>query len=128
MTKQSFKTPFLVLAVVALLLVVLSGKCCWDHGELLVRVALAEEQMVIFEDMRIKASRSKPAEAVEYLEYALDYYPSGSKQVEGSRLDRMVERARGSAVSAILADLRNRSGKDFGDDPQRWINQFKSRK
>ena len=43
------------------------------------------------------------------------------KQTEGSALDRVVERARQSAVREIIAILRSRTGKDFGDDPRRWI-------
>jgi hypothetical protein len=78
--------------------------------------------------MRVKAAQSDPSEAVPYLVYALSYYPSGSKQVKGSRLDRIVERARDNAVSAIIADLRKRTGQDFGDNPQRWIDELKSQK
>lgn len=113
---------------VVFLLIVLLGKCFWDHLWLTVRVALADEQTLIFDDMRIQALQSDPVKAVDFLEYALNYYPSGTKQIEGSRLDRIVERARAGAVSAIINDLRKRSGKDFGEDPQRWIDQFKSGK
>jgi len=128
MTTMNFKKPFLVLFVIALLLTGLLGKCCWNHAWLSIRVAFAEEQTGIFDEMRIKASQSDPDKAVEYLDYTLHYYPSGSKQVQGSRLDRIVERARDNAVSAIIADLRKRSDKDFGDDPQRWVDELKSQK
>src|SRR5579883_1510462 len=123
MSTKNFKKSFGFLLVVSLLLIVLYGKCCWDHGSLSIRVAFAEEQMEIFDGMRVKASQADPTEAVRYLEYALNYYPSGSKQIQDSRLDRMVERARRNAVAAIITDLRNRTGKDLGDDPRRWIDQ-----
>jgi hypothetical protein len=128
MPTTSFKRPFLVLLVASLFLLVLYGKCCWDDGSLSIRVAFAEEQTEIFEEMRVKAAQSDPTEAVRCLEYALYYYPSGSQQVSGSRLDRMVERARRNSVAAIIADLRNRTGKDLGDDPLRWIDQTQSEK
>lgn len=128
MSATSFKRPFLFLLVASLLLLVLYGKCCWDYGSLSIRVAFAEEQMEIFEEMRVKAAQSDAPEAVRCLEYALYYYPSGSKQVSGSPLDRMVERARRNSVTAIITDLRNRTGKDLGDDPRRWIDQIESEK
>ena len=58
---------------------------------------------------------------VSYLEYALWYYPSGTKQTKGSGLDQVVERARQCAVREIIEILRSRTRKDFGDDPRRWI-------
>lgn len=123
MTTGSFKKPFLVLSVITLILTVLYGKCVWDHTMLSIRMSFAEEQIKIIEDMRVKASQSEISEAVEYLEYALNYYPSGTKQIQGSRLDRIVESARANAVARIICDLRSRTGEDFGDDPHRWINR-----
>lgn len=90
-----------------------------------VRIGLAEEQMAIFEQMREKTAESD-AVNVGYLEYVLWYYPSGTKQVSGSPPDRIVERARRSAVREIIALLRSRTGKDFGDDPESWIENLKS--
>ena len=118
----------LVLGVFALSLAVSCGKCFWDHGWLSVRVALADEQLAIFDEMRIKASRSDPAEAVGCLAYVMWYYPSGTKQIEGSSLDRIVERARAGAVVVIVADLRKRSGEDLGEDPERWIEHFAAKR
>ena len=63
---------------------------------------------------------------VSYLEYALWYYPSGTKQTKSSRLDRVVERARRCAVREIIAILRSRTGRDFGDDPRRWIDGLRA--
>jgi hypothetical protein len=71
--------------------------------------------------MRRQTAESESAD-VGYLEYALSYYPSGTKQTEGSALDRVVERARQSAVREIIAILRFKTGKDFGGDPRRWID------
>ncbi len=106
----------------------LLGKCYYDQVPLMFRVACAEEQTQIFDQMRTQALQSNPAEAVEYLEYAVSYYPSGTKQVPGSRLDGIVERARQSAIREIIANLRAKTGRDYGDDPNRWINELKPRR
>lgn len=112
------------LVLIALLL----GWWSVKYVALFFRVTLAEEQTKIFEDLRVQALQSPPEKAVEYLGGVVHYYPSGSKQVTGSRLDRIVEQARQSAVREILADLRARTGKDFGDDPQRWIDELAPRR
>jgi hypothetical protein len=124
MAQRSGRRLFVCFAAVVLGLLGLCAKCWWDHGWLSVRVAFAEEQTAIFEEMREKAASADPTKAIGYLEYAVNYYPSGSKQVAGSSLDHMVERARRSAVREMIADLRRKSGEDLGDDPKRWIAHF----
>lgn len=123
MTTTRFKSTLIALSVVIVILAVLYGKCLWNHTLLSVRLSFADEQIKIFDDMRIKASHSELREAAGYLEYTLNYYPSGSKQTPGSPLDHIVENARANAVARIINDLRNRTGEDFGDDPQGWIDQ-----
>jgi hypothetical protein len=36
----------------------------------------------------------------------------------------LVEEVRSAAIHGILAALKKRTGKDFGDDPLKWIQQF----
>lgn len=92
-----------------------------------VHVAFAEEQVQIFDEMCRKAiSEDDLGKIVDYLQYAVVYYPSGSKQEVGTRLDTIVESHRKSVIRDIIADLRIKSGKDYGDDPQAWIEQFSS--
>ena len=93
-----------------------------------VRIALADEQTAIFDDMRVKAEPADAAKALDYLEYALRYYPSGTKQTEGSQLDRIVERARQNALREIIAGLRVKTGKNLGDAPQRWLDELREAK
>jgi hypothetical protein len=62
--------------------------------------------------------------AVGYLEYAHNYYPSGTKQVRGSRLDRIVERSRSLAELRIIQMLRVVTGQELGDDAELWIQKF----
>ncbi len=95
-----------------------------------VRLAFADEQTEIFIDMADKAAKSlrqSPPDvraAVGYLKYAHSYYPSGTKQLAGSRLDTIVERCRTLAEWRIIQMLRSATGRDLGDDPEVWIQQF----
>jgi len=81
------KKVTIILSVVAFLLLAVSVLLAFNYGSLKLRVALAHGQIDVFESMRSKAMNSTPAEAAGYLEYAASYYPSGTKQVPGSRLD-----------------------------------------
>ena len=74
--------------------------------------------------MRLGALRSDPAEAAGCLEYVVSYYPSGTKQEAGSRLDRMVERERALALRDILSYLRVKMGEDLGEAPEAWIQKY----
>jgi len=119
------KKVTIILSVVTLLLLVISVLFAFNYGGLKLRVALAHGQIDVFESMRSKAMNSTPAEAAGCLEYAANYYPSGTKQVPGSRLDVIVETARSNAVREIIGCLRHKTGKDFGDEPQKWIEALK---
>ena len=108
-------------------LIILCASLFWNHGLLTIRVAWATEQVKLFDEMRIQALASEPAAAAGYLEYVVGYYPSGSKQEMGSRLDRMVEQARTRASREIVAHLRTRTGEDLGDHPEAWIQKYAKR-
>jgi hypothetical protein len=124
MTSSGSKIRSYVLVFVTVAMIAVSAKVTYDHALHSIRVAFAEDQTEILEEMRAKALRSNPSEAVDFLEYATNYYPSGTKQVQDSRLDRIVERARDRSVREILADLRVKTGKDLGSDPQKWIEAY----
>ena len=106
---------------------VLCGCLYWNYGWLKVHVALASEQTQIFDEMRTKAAQSSPAGAAGCLQYVVNYYPSGSKQETGSRLDRIVERERTLAVRDIIAYLRVKTGQDLGENPNAWIRKYAPR-
>jgi hypothetical protein len=95
------------------------------HVSTRVQIAFADEQTGVFDQMRRQTAESAALD-VSYLEYALWYYPSGTKQTEGSTLDRVVERARQCAVREIIGILRSRTRKDYGDDPRRWIEGLRA--
>lgn len=92
-----------------------------------IRIAFADEQTAMSDEMREKVERADPAEATNYPRYAVDYYPSGTKQVPGSALDRLVERARRNSVREMFANLRVKTHHDLGDDPRRWIDALRAR-
>lgn len=127
--KTSFSNGLLVLVGLgALLLAILLGWQSWNYARLKIEVAFAEEQTRIFEDMRKQGSSGSPTGAAESLAYVLNYYPSGSKQREGSRLDRVVERARTDAVREIISELRQKTGEDLGAKPEAWIEKYAKNK
>ena len=124
MITVSHKRLIIGLMVLLVLTAAAGASLLWELTWLQVRTAFAAEQTEIFEEMRTKALRLGPSQSAECLEYAVNYYPSGSKQEVGSRLDQIVERQRTSAVRDIIAHLRSKTGQDFGDDPQAWIKKF----
>jgi hypothetical protein len=95
------------------------------HLDLRLHVLLAREQVNVFAAMREKALASNISQATESLEYTMNYYPSGTKQVEGSPLDEIVETSRKMAIDDIIEFLRKKSGQDHGDDPKAWLEYQK---
>jgi hypothetical protein len=127
MNVPGYKRLTIALSIFCLGLLVLTGCLVWRHGWLTIRVVFASEQTKIFEEMRTRALQSDPAGAAGCLEYVVNYYPSGSKQETGSRLDRMVERERAIAERDIIAHLRIKTGQDLGESPEPWIEKYAKR-
>ncbi len=127
MTVSGYKRLSTVLALVVVLLLALCAKLFWDYSLLELRTEFAREQIEIFGEMRDQALESDVSGAADCLRYAVGYYPSGTKQVAGSRLDQIVERARNEASRAIIAHLRTKSGEDLGADPEKWIKKYGKR-
>jgi hypothetical protein len=127
--KKNFSDNFIaLLAFVALLLAILLGWQSWNHARLKIEVAFSEEQTRVFEEMRLQAIQGSPSVAAESLEYVVNYYPSGTKQREGSRLDKVVERVRSSVIRDIISQLRQKSGEDLGEKPEAWIQKYANKK
>jgi hypothetical protein len=100
-----------------------SRKLYWDYSILVLRTGFARDQIEIFDEMRSHALQSDVSDAVSSLRYAISYYPSGTKQIPGSRLDQIVERERSAAIRDIIAYLRTKTGEDLGDTPEGWIEK-----
>ena len=120
--KKNFSVSLIVL------LAILLGWQSWNHARLKIEVALAEEQTRIFEQMRQQAMEGEPSGAAESLAYVVNYYPSGTKQRQGSRLDKVVERMRSSAVRDIISQLCQKTGEDLGGKPEAWIEKYAKNK
>ena len=127
MSISGYKRLAVVLAVLCALLAVLCATLFIAYAPLKLRLAFASEQVHIFDEMRDKALHSDAPGAAGCLEYVVNYYPSGTKQETGSRLDRMVESARLQSAREILDYLRIKTGEDLGTDPEPWIKKYAKR-
>jgi len=127
MNNTSYKRATMALGILCALLLVFGGYCTIKFVLQVTHIAFAEEQVQIFEAMRLRAMDVPTSEAASFLNYVVTYYPSGTKQEAGSKLDHIVEQARASAIRDIVAVLRNKTGEDLGDDPQRWIHKFNAK-
>jgi hypothetical protein len=118
---------------VAAVIVVLCAVVAWQFVRGVwtsLQLSFADEQTEIFSEMVDKASeaiRREPPDvkaAVAFLDYTHSYYPSGTKQTSGSRLDRIVERSRSLAELRIVEMLRVATDADLGTDAESWIREF----
>lgn len=114
----------LIAAVVVTCLLLASGRAVYLHGLLSLRMSFMEDQIDVFHQMEVDAIGARPEQAVQKLAYIIFYYPSGSKQEAGSRGDRIVEKCRENSIRRIISYLRQETEKDYGDDPEAWIEAF----
>jgi hypothetical protein len=103
-------------------LLIVAGGLAYQVVELRVQLRLANEQVKIFDSMRLKAIAASPKEAAECLQYVQNYYPSGSRLVTGSQLDEVVESLRASVMREILCELRSRTAVDVGAAPSKRVD------
>ena len=92
--KRPLSIANLIMVMFVTLAVCFSGVYFIRHGLLTVRVAFAEEQLGVFRDMVAKAKGGSQEDCLESLQQTVSYYPSGTKQRKGTKLDTMVEQAR----------------------------------
>lgn len=121
---HGYKWTAIVAAVVCVGLSVLCGYLFLSLTDLRIRVAFASDQVEVIEAMQKRALNASVGSAANDLEYAVRYYPSGTKQEVGSPLDRVVEFARGMAVKDIISYLRRETGDELGEDPEPWIRKY----
>lgn len=89
-------------------------------------LAHAEAKIQIFFEQSQPQPTESASELIERLDYIVHYYPSGTIQDSGSRIDRIVECARSMAIDRILLRLRITTNLDLGRDPNKWIEHFRS--
>ena len=128
MSHPTLKRLAVILGVFCVGLFVGSSFLFWSYAWLHVQASFADEQTQIFDEMRARALQfTSPPDIAGSLEYVAFYYPSGSKQQAGSRLDRVVERHRTAVVRDIVAHLRRTTGQDLGEGPEPWIQKYTQR-
>jgi hypothetical protein len=89
---------FAIRLIVAAVVAILSVK----FFLLRLRVAFAAEQVSIFTSMKTSATTAtSPGELKGLRDYCYNYYPSGTKQIAGSDLDKIVETVRSDALQFI---------------------------
>jgi hypothetical protein len=75
-----------------------------------------------FDDKRDLALKAEPQEAARYL-YEL-HFPEGQPSPFTGSLSNFVETVRRRDVHDIIVYLRAKTGKDFGDKPEAWIQEY----
>jgi hypothetical protein len=114
-----------VLGISCVVLLVGGGLTFWNYGQLRLHASFANEQTQVFDGMWMRTLQSTALpEIAGSLEYVVTYYPSGSKQREGLKLDHVVERYRTAVVREIVAHFRRITGQDLGDNPTPWIQKY----
>ena len=125
MSHRALKRLAVILGILCVLMVVHSGFLLWDMAFLGLRVAFADEQTQIFDDMRAQALAStSPRVIADSLQGATDYYRSGTRQQAGSPLDRIVERHRTAVVRDIITHFRRTTGEELGESSDPWIEKY----
>ncbi len=125
MSSPFIKRLALLLGVLCVMLLGSSGFLFWSFEHLNFQSKFANEQTLIFDQMRTKALQSSsPADIADCLGYVFNYYPSGTKQKAGSNLDHVVERHRTTVIRDIIAQLRQTTGQDLGEQPAHWIQKY----
>jgi hypothetical protein len=114
------------LLIAALSLATIALAAFLAHSE--IRLTLATSLAATIEQARIDALASEPTEAADGLRYIVGHYPSGTLQLRGSRLDRLVELQRAAAIREIIAHLRDTTQENLRDDPGPWISKFATKR
>jgi hypothetical protein len=95
------------------MLILVLGCLGWaNYLTLYVQLSLGEDQISYFAEAVDKATREGKVEQIPtYIVAVQNYYPSGTKQRTGSRVDRVVELARRLAIQQLeRLGATNRAG------------------
>ena len=72
-------------------------------------IAHAKDQIEVFYNMKKQAKEAETYDKVmPFLEYTINYYPSGTKQAKGTLLDMIVEQVRQEVICDINEILRQK--------------------
>lgn len=116
------KKYFIVIAFLALIILCL--KCMYQHSRTVYELAIALGHVEIICESENVALKSEPKEAIKRLNYIVNYYPAGTRLRKGGRAEKIVEIVRNQAEKNIILHLKRITGKDYGDEPEIWIEKM----
>jgi hypothetical protein len=100
----------------------------YSHVRMQWHVGAAEDQVQAFTINAQDSRFGDEGRSLRALTFVVHYYPSGMRQQRGSALDTIVELNRRLCIDQILEDLRKKTGKDFGQSPEEWLDAMESLK
>jgi hypothetical protein len=109
-----------------LLLTGLVAHLFYENVELEMRLEDADDETHYFDCILSDVEAADVTKGVAYLANVSAYHKRRFERLEGSSLDRIVERARLSSINQVIGILRRKTGKDFGDDPGQWVNGLRN--
>ena len=122
MSVNGYKRTVIILSC---LVVVLLG-CLWDLGwKLFNRRTEARtvwNVIVDYENTRNRFRKMTVADDIAYLEiYAR---ANGGALASDGTISRIAELEKKRILKDLIADLRKKTGDDFGDDPNTWLEKY----
>jgi hypothetical protein len=108
----------ILLVVLTVTLLVTPGRA--NHYR--VDVQYAHDVIGGFNSKRDLAMNGELSETVQYLEQL--HFPEGQRSPFTGSLSHFVETQRRRAVHDVIVYLRVRTGKDLGDKPEPWIQEY----
>jgi hypothetical protein len=127
MSVTNYKRLTLLLAVGIVLLLALAWQLNWKLQVALLDAKESEQstwtEVRNLDECRDLALQAEPRKAVQYLEM-LDQVPPRSWTARRGNLGRVIEIERASAIREVIAYLRNKTGEDLGNDPQKWVEKY----
>lgn len=126
MTAQHYKYAALGLAGLSLILLAICISLMIEITALKIRLSMAVEQINIFESLResTEAEDISAEKMADNMAGVIEYYASGTKQISGSRTDRLVEYARQLVIRDIISRLKEKTDADLGQAPGPWIEKY----
>lgn len=120
---------YIVASLISASLVIYSVNVTIKHFSLVLDVCFALEQVEVFHAVKeqIKSGNDNRKEIASQLNYIINYYPSGTKQEKGSRLDRIVESARKDVLEDLIIFLKGKLNEDYGSVPEKWVESLNNK-
>jgi hypothetical protein len=110
-----------------LTIVLLSGVAFWivikSQIELVLELGAVRGEAELIESLWVASNLSEPQAAAEALLRLKEYHQSRPLK-PGSNAEAILELHKRAVRRGIIQFLRNKTGQDLGDDPDRWIEKY----